>query len=87
MDDAKKIPERFTVPFDTTDPEHAEAVEILNATKRRKADKIAKALVFYQRHSGNVSSMVYERKPQEPVTSSDGILSGIDDALDAFGID
>jgi len=77
-----------------TDPEHAVAVQILNSTAKRKADKIAKALVFYQKHNGGVSNVIaYEPKPQtqvvqtKPVTSGNDILDCVGDALDAFGIE
>jgi len=46
----KKCLNKFTISFDSENPEHLLAMNILNSMERSKADYIAKAIGFYQKN-------------------------------------
>jgi len=61
--EAKREISRFSIRFDISDPQHIKAINILNSAGRKKAERIAKALLFYERygagenlHSTEISS-------------------------------
>jgi len=46
----KKYLNKFTISFDSENPKHLIAMNILNSMERSKADYIAKAIGFYQKN-------------------------------------
>jgi hypothetical protein len=65
------------------------AVDLLNKAGKRKAERITKALLFYQQYAASANMAVVPTKPQEPLNASkdDNIWQNVDDALTAFGVE
>ncbi|MCL2221261.1 MAG: hypothetical protein FWB92_02875 [Oscillospiraceae bacterium] len=94
----KKHEGRYTLNFDLTDPVHIQGKNILDATgSRRKADKIAKALMFYEQHGTSIAvdtpKIIHATVPAMPVAEAPKIQApqgdfwnDVYDSLDAFGV-
>lgn len=61
----KKNPSRFSIQFDTNNPEHGRVIEILTSKGRNKAQYITDAVLFYESNGskdlrGTVTEIVTE---------------------------
>jgi len=63
--DMKKHLNKFTISFDSENPEHLAVMNILNSMERSKADYIAKAIDFYEKNIESNPSSIPENDIDE----------------------
>ena len=56
----KKLPERFSIRFDTSIPEHRQVIEILAKKGRNTARYIADAIIAYESNKNSLEATVTE---------------------------
>ena len=56
----KKLPERFSIRFDTSIPEHRQVIEILAKKGRNTARYIADAVIAYESNKNSLEATVTE---------------------------
>ena len=56
----KKIPERFSIRFDLSIPEHRQVIEILTKKGRNTARYIADAVIAYENNKNSLEATVVE---------------------------
>ena len=61
----KKHLNKFTISFDSENPEHLAVMNILNSMERSKADYIAKAIDFYEKNIESNPSSIPENDIDE----------------------
>lgn len=57
---SKKTPERFSIRFDSANPEHQKVIEILSSKGRNAARYIADAVIAYESSKGSLEATVTE---------------------------
>lgn len=57
---SKKSPERFSIRFDSSIPEHQRVIEILSQKGRNAARYIADAVIAYESNKGSLEATVTE---------------------------
>lgn len=57
---SKKTPERFSIRFDSANPEHQKVIEILSSKGRNAARYIADAVIAYESNKGSLEATVTE---------------------------
>ena len=56
----KKLPERFSIRFDTSIPEHRQVIEILAKKGRNTARYIADAVIAYENNKNSLETTITE---------------------------
>lgn len=77
---SKKTPERFSIRFDSTNPEHQKVIEILSSKGRNAARYIADAVIAYESSKGSLEATVTE--VVNKILELTNIRSGTDENTD-----